>query len=73
MTGSVRHQAEPGTVPCVLYHGLIGLLAMLREDLSGNPWACIAVTNAEHTARPVARSTTVAMMQNREWSPNGSR
>jgi hypothetical protein len=35
---------------------------------SGSPYACNASANAAHTARPVARRTTVAITQNREWS-----
>lgn len=35
---------------------------------SGTPNARKARTNAEHTARPVARSTTDAITQYREWS-----
>ncbi|GAA3638120.1 hypothetical protein GCM10022236_45660 [Microlunatus ginsengisoli] len=35
---------------------------------SGTPNRDSASANAKHTARPVARSTTLAITQNREWS-----
>jgi hypothetical protein len=35
---------------------------------SGTPWRASAWANPRHTARPVARSTTFAITQNREWS-----
>ena len=35
---------------------------------SGTPNRASACANARHTARPVARSTTFAITQNREWS-----
>jgi hypothetical protein len=35
---------------------------------SGTPYSSSARANAAHTARPVARRTTVAITQNREWS-----
>ena len=38
------------------------------KSSSGMPYGRIAATNARHTARPVARRTTVAITQNREWS-----
>jgi len=35
---------------------------------SGQPYSPNACANARHTARPVARRTTVAITQYREWS-----
>ena len=46
----------------------VNCLPLSLSTSAGIPYSCIAVTNARHTARAVARSTTVAMTQNREWS-----
>ena len=44
------------------------LLPVVGEDLLRHPNRASACANARHTARPVARSTTDAITQNREWS-----
>jgi hypothetical protein len=46
----------------------VNCLPLSLSTSPGIPYSAIAVTNAEHTARAVARATTVAMTQNREWS-----
>jgi hypothetical protein len=43
-------------------------LAVVREDLRWHPWRRIARANPSHTGRAVARRTTSADTQNREWS-----
>jgi hypothetical protein len=42
------------------------LLTVVCDDLLGHPNLPSACANARHTARPVARSTTFAITQNRE-------
>jgi hypothetical protein len=44
------------------------LLAVVGQHLLRDPEALQRLSNAKHTARPVARRTTVAMTQSREWS-----
>ena len=44
------------------------LLAVVGEHLLRHSERRQRAANARHTARPVARSTTAAITQNREWS-----
>jgi hypothetical protein len=44
------------------------LLAVPVRTSEGIPYSAIAAVNARQTARAVARMTTAAMTQNREWS-----
>lgn len=46
----------------------VNCLPLSVRTSSGIPKRCSASTNAAHTARPVARRTTAAITQNREWS-----
>jgi len=46
----------------------VNCLPLSVKTSSGIPKRCSASANAWQTARPVARRTTVAMTQNREWS-----
>src|SRR5665647_1248947 len=43
-------------------------LAVVGENLLGQPWRCIASMSAAQTGRAVARSTSLAETQKREWS-----
>jgi hypothetical protein len=46
----------------------VNCLPLSVSTSSGIPYRCNASANAAQTARPVARRTTAAMTQNREWS-----
>jgi hypothetical protein len=46
----------------------VNCLPLSVSTSSGIPYSRIAATNARQTARAVARRTTVAITQNREWS-----
>jgi hypothetical protein len=52
----------------------VNCLPLSVSTSSGNPYTCNAPVKAWQTAQPVARRTTVAIRQNREWSstPTGS-
>jgi hypothetical protein len=46
----------------------VNCLPLSLSTSPGIPYSRIASTNARHTPRAVARATTAAMTQNREWS-----
>jgi hypothetical protein len=46
----------------------VNCLSLSVSTSAGTPKRCIAATNAAQTAREVARRTTLAMTQYREWS-----
>jgi hypothetical protein len=46
----------------------VNCLPLSVSTSSGTPYSSKASTNAAQTARPVARRTTAAITQNREWS-----
>lgn len=46
----------------------LNTLPLSVKIASGTPWRRIANANASHVGRAVARATTNAEMQNREWS-----
>ena len=46
----------------------VNCLPLSVRTSPGIPYSVIAVVNARQTARAVARMTTVAMTQNREWT-----
>jgi hypothetical protein len=46
----------------------VKILALSVRTLSGTPWLRMASENASETGLAVARATTLAEVQNREWS-----
>jgi hypothetical protein len=58
---------SPLRVPC-LPNLSVNRLPLSASTSSGTPCLTRASANARHTARDVARSTTLAITQYREWS-----
>ena len=66
----LRQILSNSTSPCGPYlpNRSVNCLPLSVMISSGTPNRASASASARHTARPVARSTTAAITQNREWS-----